>query len=185
MITNDEVDEVDIGNSMDTNLLGEPISSTFAPPISFPIARLKKIIKADKRISTCNNDAATYMAAAAEVFLSELTKKADLICESDKRRTIQYKDIAQAIYEDKRLSPVLSEIVPKTVTLQEAITFQQNLTQQVNDDDPFIKKVVEVNGDDDFITLAVKDPIGITTCDSGNVSIQANNSSNQSSDKEE
>lgn len=173
------------------------------PPITFPIARIKRIIKADKRINTCNNDAATYMAAAAEVFLTELTKSSDAVCELDKRRTIQYKDVAQAIANDERLFPVLGEIVPKTVSLQEAISFQQNLTKQVTEEDPFLKNVANSNsgrdsgrsdGSDetdkknkdsgDIINEVV--PIGITTCDDGgNVSVQVINSPNQSSDTED
>lgn len=186
-----------VGNDKTTTMMTPPQPQ---PPITFPISRIKRIIKADKRINTCNNDAATYMAAAAEVFLTELTKSSDAICELDKRRTIQYKDVAQAIADDERLFPVLGEIVPKTVSLQEAIFFQQNLTKQVTDEDPFLKNVSNSaggsgsDGGDDETNKNSKDngdingvvPIGITTCDDcGNVSVQAINSPNQSSDTED
>ncbi|PJF19367.1 hypothetical protein PSACC_00864 [Paramicrosporidium saccamoebae] len=82
-----------------------------AVSLSFPQARVKKIMKADKDLGT-------------EVFLEFLTGQAAKLTATEKRKTVTYKDIASTVSSDPRLH-FLTEIIPKPVPLAEAIEAQR------------------------------------------------------------
>lgn len=58
----------------------------------FPLARIKKIIKADKDVNLVSADAVNLVSLATEMFLDNFVKKASDISQNEKRRTILYKD---------------------------------------------------------------------------------------------
>jgi histone H3/H4 len=58
----------------------------------FPLARIKKIMKADKDVNLVSADAVHLISSATEMFLDTFVKKASDISQNEKRRTILYKD---------------------------------------------------------------------------------------------
>lgn len=63
----------------------------------FPLARIKKIMKADKDVNLVSADAVNLVSLATEMFLDNFVKKASEISQNEKRRTILYKDFGKLI----------------------------------------------------------------------------------------
>ncbi|KAG8044177.1 hypothetical protein GUJ93_ZPchr0040g33534 [Zizania palustris] len=64
---------------------------------SLPLARIKKIMKADEDVRMISAEAPVVFAKACEVFILELTLRSWMHTEENKRRTLQKNDIAAAI----------------------------------------------------------------------------------------
>ncbi|KZV28842.1 nuclear transcription factor Y subunit C-2 [Dorcoceras hygrometricum] len=64
---------------------------------SLPLARIKKIMKADEDVRMISAEAPVIFAKACEMFILELTMRAWIHTEDNKRRTLQKNDIAAAI----------------------------------------------------------------------------------------
>ena len=62
-----------------------------------PLARIKKIMKLDDDVKMISAEAPMLFAKAAEIFIHELTMRAWIHTEDNKRRTLQRNDIAMAI----------------------------------------------------------------------------------------
>ncbi|KAI9636926.1 histone-fold-containing protein, partial [Dioszegia hungarica] len=62
-----------------------------------PLARIKKVMKSDEEVKMISAEAPILFSKACELFISELTCRAWLIAESNKRRTLQKSDVAAAI----------------------------------------------------------------------------------------
>lgn len=62
---------------------------------TFPLARIKKIMKADKDVNLVSADAVNLISVATEMFLDSFVKKASEISQNEKRRTILYKDFGK------------------------------------------------------------------------------------------
>ena len=62
-----------------------------------PLARIKKIMKLDEDVKMISAEAPVLFAKAAEIFITELTMRAWVHTEDNKRRTLQRNDIAMAI----------------------------------------------------------------------------------------
>ena len=62
-----------------------------------PLARIKKIMKLDEDVKMISAEAPVLFAKAAEMFITELTMRAWIHTEDNKRRTLQRNDIAMAI----------------------------------------------------------------------------------------
>lgn len=62
-----------------------------------PLARIKKIMKLDDDVKMISAEAPVLFAKAAEMFITELTMRAWIHTEDNKRRTLQRNDIAMAI----------------------------------------------------------------------------------------
>ena len=58
----------------------------------FPLARIKKIMKADKDVNLVSAEAVNLVSVATELFVDILVKKASEISQNEKRRTILYRD---------------------------------------------------------------------------------------------
>jgi len=116
-------------NGSEDSLAGAKISKS---QLSFPISRVKKIIRMDTDIGQCQTDAVLLVTALSEVFVDYLTRQASRLSDSERRKTITYRDVACTVSEDARLA-FLREIIPKTVTLGEGIA----LRQQLEANDPF------------------------------------------------
>ncbi|KAK6915389.1 Histone H2A/H2B/H3 [Dillenia turbinata] len=62
-----------------------------------PLARIKKIMKADEDVQMISAEAPVLFAKACEMFILELTLRSWIHTEENKRRTLQKNDIAAAI----------------------------------------------------------------------------------------
>merc|ERR1712137_452460 len=77
-----------------------------------PLARIKKIMKADKDVKMISQEAPILFAKACEIFIRELTLRAWLQTEENKRKTLQRNDIAAAISKTD-MYDFLIDIVPR------------------------------------------------------------------------
>lgn len=79
---------------------------------SLPLARIKKIMKADEDVRMISAEAPVVFARACEMFIFELTLRAWNHTEENKRRTLQKNDIAAAITRTD-IFDFLVDIVPR------------------------------------------------------------------------
>lgn len=77
-----------------------------------PLARIKKIMKLDEDVKMISAEAPLLFAKAAEIFIQELTLRAWIHTEDNKRRTLQRNDIAMAISKYDQFD-FLIDIVPR------------------------------------------------------------------------
>ncbi|XP_018321406.1 nuclear transcription factor Y subunit gamma isoform X2 [Agrilus planipennis] len=77
-----------------------------------PLARIKKIMKLDEEVKMISAEAPLLFAKAAEIFIHELTLRAWIHTEDNKRRTLQRNDIAMAITKYDQFD-FLIDIVPR------------------------------------------------------------------------
>ncbi|XP_050216171.1 nuclear transcription factor Y subunit C-9-like [Mercurialis annua] len=79
---------------------------------SLPLARIKKIMKADEDVRMISAEAPVIFARACEMFVLELTLRSWNHTEENKRRTLQKNDIAAAITRTD-IFDFLVDIVPR------------------------------------------------------------------------
>lgn len=79
---------------------------------SLPLARIKKIMKADEDVKMISAEAPVVFARACEMFILELTLRSWNHTEENKRRTLQKNDIAAAI-TGTDIFDFLVDIVPR------------------------------------------------------------------------
>ncbi|XP_068661453.1 nuclear transcription factor Y subunit C-9-like [Aristolochia californica] len=79
---------------------------------SLPLARIKKIMKADEDVRMISAEAPVIFAKACEMFILELTLRSWNHTEENKRRTLQKNDIAAAITRNN-IFDFLVDIVPR------------------------------------------------------------------------
>ncbi|XP_038683164.1 nuclear transcription factor Y subunit C-1-like [Tripterygium wilfordii] len=84
-----------------------------------PLARIKKIMKADEDVRMISAEAPILFAKACELFILELTMRSWLHAEENKRRTLQKNDIAAAITRTD-IFDFLVDIVPRDEIKDEA-----------------------------------------------------------------
>lgn len=77
-----------------------------------PLARIKKIMKLDEDVKMISAEAPLLFAKASEIFIHELTLRAWIHTEDNKRRTLQKNDIAMAITKYDQFD-FLIDIVPR------------------------------------------------------------------------
>eukprot|EP00092_Neocalanus_flemingeri_P018808 GFUD01020366.1.p1 GENE.GFUD01020366.1~~GFUD01020366.1.p1 ORF type:complete len:286 (+),score=94.93 GFUD01020366.1:55-912(+) len=77
-----------------------------------PLARIKKIMKLDEDVKMISAEAPVLFAKATEMFIHELTMRAWIHTEDNKRRTLQRNDIAMAITKYDQFD-FLIDIVPR------------------------------------------------------------------------
>ncbi|XP_067123292.1 nuclear transcription factor Y subunit gamma [Centruroides vittatus] len=77
-----------------------------------PLARIKKIMKLDDEVKMISAEAPVLFAKAAEIFITELSLRAWIHTEDNKRRTLQRNDIAMAITKYDQFD-FLIDIVPR------------------------------------------------------------------------
>ncbi|XP_074592735.1 nuclear transcription factor Y subunit C-4-like [Curcuma longa] len=85
---------------------------------SLPLARIKKIMKADGDVRMISAEAPVVFAKACEMFLLELTLRSWIHTEENKRRTLQKNDIAAAITRTD-IFDFLVDIVPRDEELKD------------------------------------------------------------------
>ncbi|KAJ3693522.1 hypothetical protein LUZ60_009002 [Juncus effusus] len=87
---------------------------------SLPLARIKKIMKADEDVRMISAEAPVVFAKACELFILELTLRAWIHTEENKRRTLQKNDIAAAIGRTD-IFDFLVDIVPRDELKEEGL----------------------------------------------------------------
>ncbi|KII89242.1 hypothetical protein PLICRDRAFT_53705 [Plicaturopsis crispa FD-325 SS-3] len=80
------------------------------PPL--PLARIKKVMKSDPDVKMIAADAPILFCKACEIFISEITARAFIIADSNKRRTLSRADIAKALSKSDQFD-FLIDIVPR------------------------------------------------------------------------
>ncbi|RXW17877.1 hypothetical protein EST38_g7980 [Candolleomyces aberdarensis] len=80
------------------------------PPL--PLARIKKVMKSDPDVKMIAADAPILFCKACEIFISEITARAFIIADSNKRRTLSRADIAKALSKADQFD-FLIDIVPR------------------------------------------------------------------------
>ncbi|XP_077818183.1 nuclear transcription factor Y subunit gamma isoform X7 [Macaca mulatta] len=108
-----------------------------------PLARIKKIMKLDEDVKMISAEAPVLFAKAAQIFITELTLRAWIHTEDNKRRTLQRNDIAMAITKfdqfdflidivprDELKPPKRQEEVRQSVTPAEPVQYYFTLAQQ-------------------------------------------------------
>jgi histone H3/H4 len=79
---------------------------------NLPLARIKKIMKADEDVRMIAAEAPVVFARACEMFILELTHRGWAHAEENKRRTLQKSDIAAAVARTE-VFDFLVDIVPR------------------------------------------------------------------------
>ncbi|PWY64290.1 hapE CCAAT-binding factor, subunit C [Aspergillus heteromorphus CBS 117.55] len=77
-----------------------------------PLARIKKVMKADPEVKMISAEAPILFAKGCDIFITELTMRAWIHAEDNKRRTLQRSDIAAALSKSDMFD-FLIDIVPR------------------------------------------------------------------------
>ncbi|KAF2860929.1 histone-fold-containing protein [Piedraia hortae CBS 480.64] len=77
-----------------------------------PLARIKKVMKADPDVKMISAEAPILFAKGCDLFITELTMRAWIHAEENKRRTLQRSDIASALAKSDMFD-FLIDIVPR------------------------------------------------------------------------
>ncbi|KAJ6740588.1 HISTONE-LIKE TRANSCRIPTION FACTOR CCAAT-RELATED [Salix purpurea] len=87
---------------------------------SLPLARIKKIMKADEDVRMISAEAPVIFAKACEMFILELTLRSWIHTEENKRRTLQKNDIVAAISRTD-VFDFLVDIIPRDELKEEGL----------------------------------------------------------------
>ncbi|EYU27573.1 hypothetical protein MIMGU_mgv11b019841mg [Erythranthe guttata] len=87
---------------------------------SLPLARIKKIMKADEDVRMISAEAPVIFAKACEMFILELTLRSWINTDENKRRTLQKNDIAAAISRTD-VFDFLVDIIPRDELKEEGL----------------------------------------------------------------
>nr|GAT45094.1 predicted protein [Mycena chlorophos] len=85
------------------------------PPL--PLARIKKVMKSDPDVKMIAADAPILFCKACEIFIAEITARAFIVADSNKRRTLSRADIAKALTKSDQFD-FLIDIVPREDPLE-------------------------------------------------------------------
>lgn len=100
---------------------------------SLPLARIKKIMKLDGDVKMISAEAPMLFAKAAEIFIHELTLRAWVHTEDNKRRTLQRNDIAMAVTKYDQFD-FLIDIVPRDEIKQSKAQNEGTVRASMNSD---------------------------------------------------
>ncbi|KAK5988742.1 Transcriptional activator HAP5 [Cladobotryum mycophilum] len=92
-----------------------------------PLARIKKVMKADPEVKMISAEAPILFAKGCDIFITELTMRAWIHAEENKRRTLQRSDIASALAKSDMFD-FLIDIVPR----EEAASHAKRTAAQTN-----------------------------------------------------
>lgn len=95
-----------------------------------PLARVKKIMKADEDVKMISAEAPVLFAKACEMFIIELTHRSYFHTVENKRKTLQRSDIAQTIASTD-IYDFLQDIIPKE-ELKEAQNNNKKAQEELN-----------------------------------------------------
>jgi len=90
----------------------EPTQQKGTALVQLPLARVKRIIKTDSDIKLIGSDAVVLIAKATELFLEYLVVEAYNKTKEEKRKILQYKDLARLVRETDELE-FLDDMIPE------------------------------------------------------------------------
>ncbi|XP_011099520.1 nuclear transcription factor Y subunit C-3-like isoform X2 [Sesamum indicum] len=93
---------------------------------TLPLARIKKVMKSDEQVKMISADTPVVFAKACEMFIMELTLRAWMHTQENKRRTLQRNDVANAIRDEDLLS-FLKDIVPMEIQQEDPLSLANHL----------------------------------------------------------
>ena len=73
------------------------------PDVALPLARVKRIMKLDKEVKNCANDACRTITRATELFIESLVEGAFVSMRAQKRKTIKHGDVEHHVLRKPRL----------------------------------------------------------------------------------
>ncbi|XP_029053992.1 nuclear factor Y-box C isoform X4 [Osmia lignaria lignaria] len=111
---------------------------------SLPLARIKKIMKLDGDVKMISAEAPMLFSKAAEIFIHELTLRAWVHTEDNKRRTLQRNDIAMAITKYDQFD-FLIDIVPRDELKQSKAQTESTVRTSMNSDQPSTGQIQTIN----------------------------------------
>ncbi|KAJ2001748.1 hypothetical protein GGI04_002904 [Coemansia thaxteri] len=82
-----------------------------------PAARVRRIIKEDKDIYACGSESLFLISRATECFVESLVRESYEFSRLDKRKTVQYKDVAKAAQSIEQYD-FLADIIPPSVAIR-------------------------------------------------------------------
>ncbi|KAJ2059665.1 hypothetical protein GGI17_004248 [Coemansia sp. S146] len=88
---------------------------------NLPAARVRRIIKEDKDIFACGSESLFLISRATEYFIDSLVRESYEFSRLDKRKTVQYKDMAKAVQSIEQYD-FLADIIPPTVSVRKPAT---------------------------------------------------------------
>ncbi len=88
--------------------------------VDLPLTRVKRIMKSDVDVKLISQEAVVLVTKAAELLLEHLAEESCKYTTSENRKTIQYKDVAQAVKECD-VFDFLEEVIPERYTLQSLV----------------------------------------------------------------
>jgi histone H3/H4 len=97
---------------------------------SLPLARIKSIMKLDPHLVHVTADAVYAVTVATQLFLELLTMEGYQFTQQEKRSTLSYRDISNAI-NDIHEFEFLTEIVPFTLPFEEAVERKEAFEEMV------------------------------------------------------
>lgn len=100
---------------------------------ALPLARIKKIMKLDGDVKMISAEAPMLFSKAAEIFIHELTLRAWVHTEDNKRRTLQRNDLAMAITKYDQFD-FLIDIVPRDELKQSKAQSDNSVRTSMNSD---------------------------------------------------
>ncbi|KAI8468770.1 MAG: hypothetical protein J3K34DRAFT_426188 [Monoraphidium minutum] len=92
--------------------------------LSLPLSRVKKLIRAEADCKVVGNEATFLIGRAAELVLEEMVAKAHASMSRDGRKSLLYKDIANAVESWEALD-FLADVVPQKVAVSALLQQQQ------------------------------------------------------------
>ncbi|KAJ1671168.1 hypothetical protein GGF44_000767 [Coemansia sp. RSA 1694] len=101
--------------------MAEPSTSTSSGVSNLPAARVRRIIKEDKDIFACGAESLFLISRATEYFIDSLVRESYEFSRLDKRKTVQYKDMAKAVQSIEQYD-FLADIIPPTVSIRKQVT---------------------------------------------------------------
>ncbi|KAI7903363.1 histone-fold-containing protein [Cokeromyces recurvatus] len=112
-------EQMQLANLFDSDFKNHPL----------PLARIKKVMKTDQEVKMISAEAPVLFAKGCEIFITELTKRAWVHAEENKRRTLQRSDIATAISKTD-MCDFLIDIVPREEAIKSHSTPYEHHHQQ-------------------------------------------------------
>lgn len=94
-----------------------------------PLARIKKVMKADEDVKMISAEAPILFAKGCDIFITELTMRAWIHAEENKRRTLQRSDIASALQKSDMFD-FLIDIVPREEAMASSSSSARKSQQQ-------------------------------------------------------
>ncbi|EJT45609.1 hypothetical protein A1Q2_01001 [Trichosporon asahii var. asahii CBS 8904] len=90
----------------------------------FPMARLKKIVKADKDLDMMTTEAVFLVGVATEYFIKHFMEEGYTKARLEKRRIVNYRDMANVVARSDEFG-FLSDVIPQPMSMSEALELKK------------------------------------------------------------